>query len=58
MTGRRFIKVKYLKGFTMTMYLFTTIVRMQRNQPKIQNHNFIKFFLFKKIFKQKRFKQK
>ena len=45
MNGRRFIKVKYLKDFTMTMYLFTTIVRMQRNQPKIHNHNFIEFLV-------------
>ena len=57
MTGRRFIKVKYFKGFTTAMRLFTTVVRMQRNQPKIQNHNFIEF-LVKENFKQKRFRQK
>ena len=57
MTRQRFIKVKYFKGFTTAMYLFTTIVRMQRNQPEIQNHNFIEFLVWE-IFKQKRFRQK
>ena len=57
MTRRRFIKVKYFKGFTTAMYLFTTIVRMQRNQPKIQNHNFIKF-LVRENFSAKMFKAK
>ena len=57
MTRQRFIKVKYFKSFTTEMYLFTTIVRMQRNQPEIQNQNFIEF-LFWEIFKQKRFRQK
>ena len=31
MTRRRFINVKYFKGFTTAMYPFTTIVGMQRN---------------------------
>ena len=57
MTRKRFIKVKYFKGFTTAMYLFTTIVRMQRNQPKIQNQMSLNF-LFEKIFKQKHFRQK
>ena len=45
MNRQRFTKVKYFKGFNAAMYPFTTIVRMQRNQPKIQNHNFIKFLV-------------
>ena len=57
MTRRHFINVKYLKGYTTPMYPFTTIVGMQRNQPKIQSHNFIEF-LVSENFKQKRFRQK
>ena len=45
MNRRRFTKVKYFKGFNAAMYSFTTIVRMQRNQPKIQNHNFFEFLV-------------
>ena len=31
--------------FTTATYPFTTIVRMKRNQPKTQNHNFIELIV-------------